>query len=470
MNIRRKKIWLVLGLLIALAAGAIAMWLASSRGPTQFVTLSDGVKYRFVGVTWGTNHDDLTDQRFVAKVVNHLPTRVANYVRRKFGVHWKLRAPLNTPVPSLCVWLKRVATNGAAGGPGLGYVILADGKGVEAGSESTEPFFPSAISWPGTAWPGAIFQMVPRRSRILECHFYAHPPGSIPTGPRWTSSFVSGTGPAIPTQQPELGRIRFRNPLYGRYPQWQPETLPAIKSVGDLEVHLSNCIAGIDIATPRNMMKVYRAPAPGELAAIHFDLQAVSSSRKNEQWVPLSTVLSDATGNALTNSHFIDQQGSFWPDEQAVRLHAEFKRVSGFPSADLITFTNVPLPRPKATEGAALTNVVHRIPIVLRNFSTEDTTTLPGFPSFVSGEHPSAPYHLEVEVPAELGNEAVDLIEIKTDAGELVDYQSGNDSGQFRRRSFRSLPAGARSLTVTAAVQKLQTVDFFVKPVTPKPE
>jgi hypothetical protein len=458
-NLRSKKIWLVLALLAVVAAGAAMTWLASSREPAQFVTLSDGRKYRFVAVTWGTNHSDPTDQRFVARLVNHLPTRIADYFRGKFGVRLKLRPTFRISVPSLCLWLKPETAPDTAGNPPVGrvtyvYAMLADGNGVEAGSESTQDLSANFTS------PVAIFPMVvPRRSKILECHFYAH-------------SFGTGGGPAIPVPLPELGRIRFANPLYGRYPQWQPETLPATRVVGDLEVHLSNCISGITVWLGRDALtgkntNIYRAPVPGEEAVTRFDLQVVSPRGTNERWTSQITELSDATGNGLTNSQFVYQQGTFWPDEQALRLHVELKRFSGFPPSDLIIFTNLPLPAPNVANGAALTNTAHGIPIVVRNFSTEQSAAKPGMISFRSGE-PTGPYWVEVEIPVPLAGEAVDFVKTATDAGETVDYQSGNDSGQFRRRSFRSLPANAKSLNVTVAIQKLRTVDFFVKPVVAK--
>jgi hypothetical protein len=352
--------------------------------------------------------------------------------------------------------------------------MLADGNGVEAGSESTEPLFANS-----TSWPGAIFALVPRRSSSLECHFYPHQSGWISSGPGGTSTFGTGAGPTIPVPQPELGRIRFANPLYGRYPQWQPQTLPATKLVGDVEVRLTNCVAGISVSVARDLQTgkqtyICRAPVAGEAGVVHFDLDMVSTHGTNERWLAQSTVLSDATGNALTNGYFISQSGTFWPDERAVRLHVELKRNAGFPAADLVTFSNLPLPAPNATNGTTLTNVVRGILILARNFSTEMLTAGQGFQRtgrvLISERElePPAPYRIEVELPAILSGEVVDLLDTTTDAGEKLDYRSDDDSGHFRRRSYSSLPAGAKSLTVTVAVQKLRAVDFFVKPVTPK--
>jgi hypothetical protein len=38
----------------------------------------------------------------------------------------------------------------------------------------------------------------------------------------------------------EIGRMRLPNPLYGRFPQWKPEPVPAVKFAGDVEVRLEN--------------------------------------------------------------------------------------------------------------------------------------------------------------------------------------------------------------------------------------
>jgi len=72
----------------------------------------------------------------------------------------------------------------------------------------------------GGFWESAAFSFVPRRSRMLE----------VPLLSEWPK--VVGA---------LLGALRFQNPLYGRFPQWQPEPLPATKMAGDVQVTLLRC-------------------------------------------------------------------------------------------------------------------------------------------------------------------------------------------------------------------------------------
>jgi hypothetical protein len=208
-------------------------------------------------------------------------------------------------------------------------------------------------------------------------------------------------------------------------------------------------------------------------------LRIVSKRGTNESWAPQRIEMSDATGNrwpgSLTGtSGYI--QATFWPDEDALRLRVEFKRASGFPAADLITFSNLPVPAPNATNGTTLTNVVHGIPIRVRNFLTGPVAAQP---NFINWGAPSTPYRVEVELPAAFNDAdpsyadsppgmAVDPLEATTDTGEKLELQGRLDGNQFRRRILSSVPPGAKTINITLAVQKTQTVDFFVKPATPQ--
>jgi len=45
-----------------------------------------------------------------------------------------------------------------------------------------------------------------------------------------------------------LGRVRFPNPLYGRFPEWRPEPVPAVRKSGDLEVRLDSFMTGVRVS------------------------------------------------------------------------------------------------------------------------------------------------------------------------------------------------------------------------------
>ena len=164
-----------------------------------------------------------------------------------------------------------------------------------------------------------------------------------------------------------VGSISIPNPLYGNYPQWTPEQLPAVKKAGDLEVRLDDLKAGTRLGGAPVIMPNGSIVKPYD-PATKFDFSVRSSRGTNEVWVLESAELSDATGNVLRNTatsfsstmmafagynppqqfdwaaYSEDISGTLWPDEAAWRLKLEFKRASGFAPEEVVTFKNVPVP------------------------------------------------------------------------------------------------------------------------------
>ena len=429
-----KKVWLGLALVAAIVVTAAGvLWLSALRSPPQIITLPDGMRYRFAGVTWGTNH---SQPRLAARVTDHLPAPIANYVRRKYGARLDLSGPYLPETPCLCVWLQRLGTNAIGGEASIIPASLADENGVEAG------MFATVLG--ATSWSEAVFTVIPRRSRMLECHFY---PGG---------SGNSGVGH-------EIGRIRFPNPLYGRYPQWQPEALPATKRAGGLEVQLTSC--SCDFFT-NGRARVYKMAggsyAPGGIgyeAVTSFDLRIIPTPDSNETWKVEAFDFSDATGNRLSEelfpafrggTYFV--RGAFWPDEVALRLKVYFERASGYPAEDLVTFTNVPLPGAYTTNGVLLTNLAAGMPVVWRNYRRDHNA-----PAFW-------PYQVGVALPTQPRDVEVDIVDITTDSGETLAHNDSRWSPDEEVWSIVTLPPNAKYLNVTVAVQKLRSVEFTVKP------
>ncbi len=459
-KIRSKRIWLVLAALLTLGVATVVTWSVATRPAPQFVTLSDGVKYRFVGVTWGTNHINPGDS-LAARVTDHLPGRWAAYVRAKFGARLSLPAPYVTSEPSLCVWLSPDGSNVPAGSVVVMYCMLADGQGVEAGEGSQVGY--STGQFPRQP---AAFRIVPRRSRYLECHF------------------LGITMVGLGNQPPANGSIRFANPLYGQHPVWQPEVLPATKRTGEVAVQLTNCFVGVRVSSLNpatgGFTNGYWPTARGVEATTEFGWLIEPARATDESWEIQSIELSDATGNHLggetlewaglpgswveqppphrsyfaNGMYFVD--GTLWPDETAVRVRLALKRTFDRPTEDLVTFHNLPINRPNATNGTALTNLVQGVPIRMRNFPDQSSGS-----SATAGP---GRYCFELELPGPQSGLVVDLVGITTDLGDELRYVNPREYGTFRSFNFSALPAGAKSVNVKLAVQKLRTVDFFVKP------
>ena len=156
---------------------------------------------------------------------------------------------------------------------------LADQNGVEAGVNSY-PAFASSVPW-----SYAEFSVVPRRSRVLQCNIYP---------------FGGNGDPFTP-----IATVTFPNPVYGRFPQWQPEALPTVKPAGDVEARFDEIttghrVGGETIVKANGSQGSPQEPARrGEDSDTEFDVSLDSPRGTNEAWVPASAELSDATGNVI---------------------------------------------------------------------------------------------------------------------------------------------------------------------------
>ncbi len=81
-----------------------------------------------------------------------------------------------------------------------------------------------------------------------------------------------------------LGRFEVQNPLYRRYPTWQPDALPVKRSKGDLTVELAGCSnrwvsSDVDNLPIKffSLAPVFRIPPGWELS--HFDIEDATGNR-----------------------------------------------------------------------------------------------------------------------------------------------------------------------------------------------
>jgi hypothetical protein len=430
---RRKKLLLVTALFVALLGWTLVEGTRVLRKSPQFLTLPDGTQYRFSGVTWGTRH---SAPSFAARLTDHLPQGLAERVRKKYGTSWGLVPPVQIPSPELMVWMRPVTSpSGGTSGyrppqsPYLGmpHAILADGSGRNGGVST---YVPAGTS----PWFRASFPMVPRRSRMLEVHFY------------------QGRGNRS-SDRVQVGSFRFRNPLYGRYPQWKPESLPSARMLEDLKVELAAC-----------------SKTSSETASFTESVLNITSGHGAiEPWEVVTLELSDATGNRLSaapsdyvyhlGTNKLRFPGAFWPDENALRLEAYLKRRSGFASNEMVTFTNVPLPKPNATNGTTLMKQVGRNSVQLRNFWEPGQRE--ALDALAMGS-----WLLSVSLPGSPDALTVDFVSETTDTGEKFQFPGfGMHKSRGEALCFGGvIPPNATSLNVTAAVQEMRVLEFLVKP------
>ncbi len=326
---------------------------------------------------------------------------------------------------------------------------LVDETGVPSGDASWEETFGAP------EWPIFSFSQAPRRAPVLECYLWQVEPGL--------------DGRAAPK---EPFKIKFRNPAYGHFPQWQPETLPAVKSADDLRVTIGPLA---DAAFGRQ----------GAFGAWHtrFPLTVTSPRKGNEAW-DAEVELSDATGNVINPIHQgtpyyswwpgsgnygplspYPMDGALWPGESAWRLKLFLKRSSGFPEADLVTFSHISLSLvPPAPFLYFLTNYKNGQPVVIGiGISTNTVTYLPE--QLVKRE---TFWTVNAENPYQPVDIAMDVVALTADTGEKATASPGRPYvWQFPSQSgprAESVPHNAKSVSVTVAVQKIRTVEFLVKP------
>jgi len=338
-----KRIWLALVVATAMTGGLRCI--EAQPTPPQIITLSNGEQYQFAGVTFDT--------------INVPPPS-----RKNIGARiTQFNEGQKSERPQLFVWFQWSATNAPSARRTSALIArLADQGGVERGA-TTDPAFDR-----GVTWDYAEFPVIPRRSQMLQCNFYAG----------------NSLNP--------VASISFTNPLYGHFPEWKPEPVPAVKKAGDLEVRLENLMTGIELSgTPPILANGkqgigFHPAQSGIHLATFFDVSLTSARGTNEEWVVQSAELSDATGNVLASpsnvgssggnvspmtfmgEYRLSLPGTLWPDEAAWRLKLELKRKSGFAPDELVTFKNVPVPKIGITNFPPITNMVGGVQLVLKEF------------------------------------------------------------------------------------------------------
>jgi len=417
--------------------------------------MPSGQQYRFVTAVWGTSQEPPT---LAAKWLARMPTPMASYVRQKLGSRLDLTPQALPPLsePAFHVWFRSTKSSTS---PRFG-AVLADhnGAGYELGQHS--------ITRAGRAsWLCWSFHVVPRRSATLT--LYA----------------LDGFGrSSIPSA--EIGRVSFSNPLFGHYPQWQPEPLPVVKKAGDLEVRLVAVVAerqycNIQLRTSNSEP----GAAISSLPEARFNLMLNSTRGTNEGWVFARTEVSDATGNLRRFVEHNDPRlvwpwapppsnspkSSFaccfgcasWPDEQAWRLKLDFKRSCGHDPQELVTFKNVPVPAVGATNILFLTNGIHGVPIVLKQEFCRETNRPPVSRSGFSLS-PVLPTRITLQLPGKPADVALDFVRATQD--QEWNIQGCSWSPDSAILLLDSIPTNVATVDIAWAVQKLRSAEFLVKP------
>lgn len=455
----KRRAWLALLMVVVIASAALL--LSRKPAPPQVITLPTGEQFQFIAAEWGTNE---VQPSFAARLVARLPTSLAVFVMRKLGPRLGIvtlvgrpwyamgQTPLKPPDPSLHFWFRCIQTNSV--GPVDSFkFMLADDDGVIGGMGNGGW---SSYGQGKNKWLTFTLPVAPRRCDTLQLVLF-----------RADNQF---NGPFH-----QIGTVRFPNPRFGHFPNWQPEPVPATKRAGDLQVRLTDFTvaaanSGNAIASINGKQTRFHPPAPGENQEAVFRLDIHSPRGTNEAWLVEPAELSDATGNraqaapcsrwSITDEYYLGP--ALWPDESAWRLTLTLRRCRGYDSEEVLTFTNVPVPAVGATNTFFQTNSVHGVPVLLKQeFIREPDRT----PVVLRGSMSATRVVVELVNPPE--GWVVDFVQLNADTGwrpkEWSNWQTANSAVV----TLFSIPPDVRSLDLTWAVQKVRTVEFLVKP--PKP-
>ena len=425
--------------LILLAGIVMALHLPKpiTSGP---LSLPDGSVTRIMAVTYGTNH---VVGRPLARLFARLPAGIVDLLPGPFA----LLASTTTPEPKLIIWLGR-ATNNANVPTGSGYfdALLSDASGFISGDHAT--IFETGL-WGN---PEQMqFGVIPRRDPIIAVNFFYHSP----------------TGGVS-----RCGSLPFANPLYGAFPQWQPEPLPATRRVDDVAVtleklstgHDQNASIGADLSG-HAIHEFGTNRVDGQNMTVCFiRLQPLTNS--NQVWCVAGEEVSDATGNkapstslgsgSLEESYFSFEPG-LWPSESAWKLRCEIKRTRGFDPGETSVFRNIPLGSLGATNQIGCTTnfggvtvtldyIIRRAPFTNSSWSSDDLTQVRFATAVLSnGLH-------------------LDLVSARADTGTELESPSSSSSDNWRIYGYRNVPVEAKTADFTFAVQRGRWVEFTVKP------
>jgi len=452
------KRWrVILGIAIALAV-LVAIFCRKDI-PPQIITLPNGEQYRFVAAEWGTSEVQPT---FVARTIDALPARLADFVAKKWGNCLGIVTPVGSKKsifvglnprgqrePSLHFWFRSIDDKAAPTHSNFKF-MLADKNGAIGGRGN--------ISWAirgqgKNKWLTFDLPVAPRRSDTLQLFLFQ--------GAR------EYYGPYH-----QIGTVRFPNPLFGHFPDWKPESVPATKAAGDLRVTLSDFTVaamnpGGEVMTVDGKTTRFHPPEPSDDRWISFKLDINSPRGTNEAWTIRTADLTDVTGNRAHSDLLVAGDYFFgpalWPDESAWQLVLTLKKLSGYDPEELVAFTNVPVPTVGSANTIFRTNSIHGVPVILKQEFIREPDRPEGL--LLRGQSAT---HITVELLNHPKDFVADFIEFNTDAGRVLtdwSYAHGTDSTTLY---LFSIPTNAHTLNITWVVQQTRTVKFLVKPPTTK--
>lgn len=406
----RQRVWLFIGLLIALAL-AVAVLLAL-RGASPTATAPDGRKVTIEKVTFGTHHRFVSGKWWV---------RVLKPIR---GKRWAAQrgsyeTRFTNDTPGLMVWTR---WEGLTRSNGLAVeVTMLDQRGTES-ELIVYRWYDGPDAETGAYRMAWVFNNYPRRSDPLRVRFYDR-----------------DTRYAL-TQAVEL---TFSNPTRQTSKEWSGGSLPLV------------------VAANRTQFALNRVEQTSNaLWRLHFDVR--TNGIIDPAWLVAGVTASSALGNVfgqssnlavatVTNPAF-QLRGALWPEESAWRFAADFVRAGDFQPAELWTLTNISIPARNLPFQMTTNLPAHsRHPIELK---------LESIPPTVPYLRGAGPRNAALFVSFKAPDRHLFLFAASDELGSEIPVEVDPGAPRLIYAFGLRVPKTARSINLTFAIRKTTPVTF----------
>lgn len=437
---------LLAGLTIVLLGWTVATFI--HRPILRSVPLSNGVNFRVLGLTYGTNH--VSPGPF--RLRHRLPPKLQAWIEKTF----RLPAPVRrtTSDPRLVVWYgwsPGVVTN-FTGVVSL-ELNLGDDHGIASGKREWVSLSPRMRQ------PHAVeFPAFPRRSASMRLLVFER----------------AANGDSTPR-----GEFELPNPCPGDWEPWEPEALPIMRRSGEFQMTLERVLTGVDGSTSVRREAggkhtlICRPGDAGEENSTTLLAAFTLGDESAREWMFNRVELRDPTGNLAESSstgwsyagdrlnfHF---SPSLWPDDVwDLTVWAKRARSGEFAPDEMVSRFSLPLPdlgtklelNDELVAGAAT--------IRFESFEYKRPVTGDSWSSSRSSR-------LELVFTRPDENTYVDLIRVEDDRGREVEIGSwstggGTALGLTRGYSFKDISTNARTMHFDFAIHRGHKLTFRVQP------
>jgi hypothetical protein len=258
------------------------------------------------------------------------------------------------------------------------------------------------------------------------------------------------------------------------FPDWTPESLPAVRQTNELEIALEKLETGL---TGKETGHGPAGEGAKSFSRAKFTLR--ENGAATEKWSVCGIAVVSAAGEIRTGGsygslwrhgeHQLHFEGGLWLEEPAWKIGVDFARTANFPANELWALKGVHVPPPGEVVNVRIVTNLHHAELEFLGVSGSNAN----LPEDYAGIRPHANIH--VRTPHPMDGLRVVLVEVQDDQGRKLETNGsttrtsmggrGNTPKEMLHGFAIQIPPDARSLDVTLAVTQVRHVEFFAKPV-----